>query len=307
MVIRLTAVSVLVPALLDPTTLSAWTSEVHSLMTSRALAALERQQPPLTPESKALLVRASQQPDLMRPRELPELRDSEAARHYIDLELLEGRELPPTAPAYYRLLVDLSETPGSGIPRDWDLQSVGTLPYALVESTERLIAVFAQLRRRPDDAALQMMAAYLAGAMAHYAQDLCQPLHTTIHHDGRARIGGRSPETGIHRRVDGLPGRMTTQLADLVLRQPRVLGPLFPEAIAALKQSHDLVDEVYRQERVIDRVAAGGDATSALRGFVADRYAQSVELTADLLLTAWQRSGSIQVPGWALTPASQPR
>ena len=39
---------------------------------------------------------------------------------------------------------------------------------------------------------------------AHYATDLCQPPHTTIHYDGRAQEDGSSPHTGIRQRVDGL-------------------------------------------------------------------------------------------------------
>ena len=82
--------------------------------------------------------------------------------------------------------------------------STGFLPYAIVETFQELKLAFAEYRRWPDNPRIQSKILIIAGHLAHYAGDLCQPLHTTIHHDGRTKLGAGSPNTGIHFAVDGL-------------------------------------------------------------------------------------------------------
>ena len=131
--------------------LSAWTSDSHRRFSTGAGEILDAVDIPLGEDSWAQIVEASIQPDLMRPRELPQLRDREAPEHYLDWELLRGRQLPPTRSEYIKLLAALVQEPDSTVSRKWTMETFGTVPYAVVEGTQRLAVAFAQLRRRPDD------------------------------------------------------------------------------------------------------------------------------------------------------------
>ncbi len=243
-----------------------------------------------------MVARSSIQPDLMRPRQMPLLRELEAPRHYIDLELLQGRTLPESASDYLRLIFQLAEQ-GQGLLRpDWRLETVGMLPYAVVEGTQRLAAIFAQLRRQPEDSNLRAIAMYQAGILAHYAQDLCQPLHTTLHHDGRARADGSSPGSGIHHQVDAL---LRTVDPGPVVGKSQGFDSLFTAVVRELMQSHSQVDRVYALAGDLQRLQEDQGPSEALAEFGGQRYERAVRFTADLMHTAWLESEKIELPRWS--------
>jgi len=279
----------------------AWSSKGHQRITAAAVESLANLEPRWMQAEAAAIVSASVQPDLSRPRELAQLRALEAPRHYLDLEVLEGQALPEEQWQYISLLSRMADAgDGRGLLRpDRDVTQVGILPYALVEATQRLAAIFAQLRVWPDDSDLRTMAAHQAGSVAHYAQDLCQPLHTTVHHDGRARKNGSSPQTGIHRQVDALIQSVSLPDKRTRDREPRVLKPLFPAIASALQESHTRVDRVYELANRLDRLQGTGVADTQLVEFARERYQQAVELTADLIHTAWMLSAAVRTPDWA--------
>lgn len=243
-----------------------------------------------------VLVSSSVQPDLLRPRELPLLRECEAPRHFIDLELLGGNELPQSLSGFLRLLARLGEDPHSPVPREWDLESVGVLPYALTEQVERLAALYALLRLRPEDPVLQTVSMHTAGFLAHYAQDLCQPLHTTVHHDGRARRDYSSPRIGMHRLLDGLLRHLPPTTIE---GPPPSIESLMPAVLLELERSHRQVDLVYVLASDLEELSAQGEMSPDLTAFAHERYEQAVRFTAALILHAWKRSSTIEMPGWA--------
>jgi len=283
-----------------PATL-AWSSKGHRLITSAAMDSPNLGEPKWSDSEKASIVGAAVQPDLMRPRELPQLRAIEAPRHYLDLELLEGEALPEERWEYIKLLTRIAESgEGKGLLRpDEDVSQMGTLPYALIEGTQRLAAIFAQMRIHPHDPDLRSMAAHQAGFVAHYAQDLCQPLHTTVHHDGRARKNGSSPRTGIHRAVDALIQSVPLPAQKGFGRSPRVLAPLFPAIYSAIQESHSKVDEVYDLADDLKELRENGVAASELVDFSQERYQRAVGFTVDLIHSAWELSASVELPDWA--------
>lgn len=283
----------------------AWSSGGHRLVTAAAVESLDSLALPLSSSAMTAIVGASVQPDLMRARELPALRAIEAPRHFLDLEILQGSPLPETRWEYLGLLTRIAET-GDGLLRPGgDISQVGTLPYAIVEGTQRLAAIFAQLRVRPDSPDLQAMAAHQAGFVAHYAQDLCQPLHTTVHHNGRAMEDGSSPHTGIHGRVDGLIHSIPVHRETAERRRPQVLDPLFPAVLAALHESHSQVDRVYELTDKMAQLESGGEADPDLAEFANERFQLAVDFTADLIRTAWHLSASVELDGWAVQSSGQ--
>lgn len=295
---------VLAGALGSVSAASAWNSKGHQQITAAALESLSLVEPQWSPSEKSAVVRASVQPDLMRPRELSQLRAIEAPRHFLDLELLQGKDLPDEYWAFVSLLTQIAES-GDGRGRvrlDRDVTQVGTLPYALAEATQRLAAIFAQVRTRPGDPELRVMAAHQAGFVAHYAQDLCQPLHTTVHHDGRARENGSSPHSGIHRQADALIHQASASGHEVEERTPRVLDPLFPAILSAFRESHSQVDRVYELEGSFKEMDVAASADPQLVAFAVERYEKAVGLTTDLIYTAWHLSSVVELPGWAQHP-----
>jgi hypothetical protein len=278
--------------------LHGWLAEGHRITTFEAVTLLGDELPAFLQESRDLIAADSPDPDMMRNRALPQLRDREAPDHYLDLELLQGVEFPETRSEYLKHLA--SPEMASGVER------VGALPYAVVEAAQRLMVAFAQVRRRPDDVHLQAKAMFYVSQLSHYAADLCQPLHTTIHHDGRALEDLSSPQTGIHLQVDALIERLRPQES---VRQeslrPTRLAPLLPAVVEELKRSHAEVERVYRLEADLAVLEAGGEPSAELLSLTRDRYRAAILFTANLILTAWQDSAELRLPDWEFPETTQ--
>ena len=292
----LTIAVVLLAELSFSTTAAAWSSQEHRQISAAAVEMLDSSVRSFSKANRDSMIRASVQPDLMRPRQMPILRELEAPRHYIDLELLQGQALPESVSEYLKLLARLGDQRTGLIGPDWRLETVGVLPYALVESTQRLAAIFAQLRQRPEDGDLEVMAMHQAGIMAHYAQDLCQPLHTTLHHDGWARDDGSSPRSGIHRQMDGLLRAIPAKSVD---GRSQAYEDLFGAVLGELAASHAQVERVYELSADLEALQQEKRVSPALEKLGRQRYERAVRFTADLVHTAWLLSDSIDLPAGA--------
>jgi hypothetical protein len=271
----------------------AWYVDGHRQVAVEAVRLLPPEVPAFFREAAVSVGEAAVDPDVLKAPATPALRDRESPEHFLDWELLEGRTLPELRSQYGRLLAALQRDPAA----------VGTLPYAVVEAAERLTLAFAEHRRWPDNALLRARAVLEAGGLAHYAADTCQPLHTTIHHDGRARPDGSSPHTGVHARMDALleraPFDRAAALAGLVVvaaSDPR------EQVLQAFAGAHERVEEVYAREQDLDTPAPGRAWPEATLALAAERYRAAVGLVAALYLGAWERSASIELPAWLTRP-----
>jgi hypothetical protein len=234
----------------------------------------------------AEVARASRDPDLHRQRLLPQLRDQVYPEHYLDYEYLEGARLPETRYEYVGLLAE----------RDLDGSRVGFLPYALVEGVQRLAVAFAQHRAEPGDFHLQAKALYSAGVVAHYAADLCQPLHTSIHHNGRALPDGSSPRTGIHHLVDSLLDRLGVEARPhtAAAEVRSFASDPFAAVIERFLASHQLVDRIYELEAELEW-EEGETASDEVRSLASQRFEEAVAFTASLFFTAWDLSTGLEL------------
>jgi hypothetical protein len=269
-----------------------WWPAGHQTVAEAAAAVLPADVPEFFRTGRRDLAFHSVEPDLWTERNLPvRLRPTQTAEHFIDLELLESRKLPATRRDYEKLCRELRQ----------DHYSVGTLPYALAEWHDRLVLAFAEHRQWPGDARVRAKALYLGGVLAHYAADAAQPLHTTIHFDGRARVNGTSPRSGIHNKMDALPGNLGLTVAelsaDLKIEPP---DDPFAAIVAAIDESHRLVDRVYELEAALPPAegAAPGKPDAALREFAVERCRAAARLTATLWLSAWRISAKVKLPEW---------
>lgn len=261
---------------------AAWLAAGHRQVALDAVAGVAAELPAFFRAGGATVGHAAIDPDVWRNRGTPALTEREAPEHYLDLELLRGAALPDGRDDYLRLLGRLRVSP----------HKAGALPYAIVEGGERLALCFAEHRKWPADEAIRAKCLLQAGWLAHYLADLTQPLHTTIHHDGRVRGKGESPRSGIHRRVDALldAGWASPRLA------PLAVDDLWAAVRGELAASHRLVDEVYRLEPMLGE--RGGRADVSVAAFAEERRRAAVRLTAGVYEWAWRRSAALELPEW---------
>jgi len=265
---------------------SAWHSEGHRRVAADAVRVLPSEMPAFFRAGALAVGHAAVDPDVWKSHDTPELRDRESPDHYLDSELLGGRELPRLRGELAARLHEMGLSGGQ----------VGFLPHTITEATQRLTLAFAEHRRWPRNRHVRAKALIYAGLLAHYAADLCQPLHTTIHHDGRALADGTSPRSGFHERVDGLFERTRfdrgTATRGIV---PGRFDDLWSAVSAQLERSHALVDRVYDLEPAIGEEGAGEPEVVA---FTRDRYREAAGFVASLFWTAWQDSADLDLPVW---------
>ncbi len=266
----------------------AWFPKGHEILTLAAVSALPGGVPEFFRSHGGLAGHLSWDPDIAKNPAAPQLEDAEFPEHFIDSELLRGNPLPGTRFEFYHLCRRIPVEP----------KIVGMAPYAIAEWSERLMIAFAEHRKRPNDPAIRTKCVVYAGLLAHYSEDLCQPLHTTVHYDGRTGKDFRSPHSGIHAAVDGLVERLNMPPAELSREVDiRAFSAFLPAILEQLQESHSQVDQVYQIEKGLRSVK---DATAApeVVAFARSRAKASVGFTARLYLTAWERSTSVNLPAW---------
>jgi hypothetical protein len=282
------AIVVAVAARIATPVAQAWHEVEHMAIARKAVALLPDSVPTFFREGGGQVAHGSVDPDVIKVKSLPQLRSAEHPEHYIDWELIDRADLPATRYEFIELCRRKKQRP----------QYVGLLPYAVMEWTQRLTVAFAEHRRWPDNPYIRSKCLVYAGVLAHYLADLNQPLHTTIHWDGRAAADGASPRTGIHHKVDGL-------LRKVDITDPKITAGLTPRAYESLPKAvqqqlaatHKLVDRVYELEAHIPG-RAGTIESQAVREFARERLRASIAFTADILLTAWEDSAHVKLESW---------
>ena len=268
----------------------AWWSGGHGIMTKAAVRSLPDDTPAFFRSGERMIAHCSYDPDISKNRGTPHVNSTEHSEHYLDLELLEGRPLPKNRYELIQLCTELGVKPGK----------VGFVPYALAEWTERLAVAFAEHRKWPNNSFIQSKCLVYAGFVAHYAQDMCQPLHLTIHFDGWKQPDGSVLHKGIHEKVDALIEYL--ELDPTVLATDQRVEPLddlmtgiveeLHAGFALVKQVYELGDSLpsYR-DKDWERVPEVVD-------FATERAREATHFTAALYLTAWELSGKLKLEGW---------
>jgi len=267
-----------------------WWGAGHDLATRTAVIAAADELPRFFSDGVATIAHCSLDPDAFtRPIGPAELHRQESPEHYFDLELLAGEPIPPDRYAFIALCA------GKGLKPN----QVGFVPYAVTEWTQRLSVALAEHRRWPDDPHIRRKCLVYAGILSHYAQDLCQPLHITIHWDGRARPDGTSPRSGIHAKVDALLGKLAVRPEQVASRlEPAPFAALLPAVFRQIRASNALVECVYATEAHLPDIDAPLEAGSPAERFALERLKACAAFTASCYLTAWQDSAKIELPDW---------
>lgn len=272
----------------------AWWPAGHGMLSEAAVRSLPDEMPKFFREGGKAIAHHSFDPDVAKNRSVLLATGTEAPEHYFDWELVEkplaGKPLPPNRYDFLKFCFENGVAP----------QNVGLLPYAIAEWTERLTVAFAEHRRWPKNNRTQEKCLLYAGVLAHYAQDLCQPLHTTVHHDGRANADGSSPRSGIHNKVDALVETLAPPPEKLAEDQTIApLAKLLPDLAEEMRKSHAQVYYVYTLEPLLPPAGQKpAQIDLVVLSFTNQQARESTRLAASLFLTAWKNSGDVKLPGW---------
>jgi hypothetical protein len=271
----------IVLVLLMATSASAWWPRGHGVLTRAAIEILPSDFPVFMTSGVGVIAHSAVDPDLRK------WIAAEHPLHYFNAELLEGKTLPESRFEFGRLCAS----------EDIKLERVGLLPYAVAESTEQLAYALAEYRKWPEHPYIQDKCLVSAGIVAHYAQELCQPLNLTIFWNGRGE-DGKPKNTRIHENIDGL-------IQNLELKPAIIAADLKPEAVDSLMGA--VVETMSGSRKHIEQALAlekflkkGVDYKSeeAVQEFTIQQARAAAEFTATLYLTAWKQSASIKLPGW---------
>ncbi|NKB70773.1 MAG: hypothetical protein GKR89_27195 [Candidatus Latescibacteria bacterium] len=262
----------------------AWWGDGHALLARASVQALPEGMPAFFRAGGETVAHSSYDPDLFKNRATPQGSHGEHAEHFFDLELLQGKDVPQLRYDFVALCAELGVAP----------DKVGFAPYAVAEWTQHLMVAFAEHRKWPQNQTVQQKCLLFAGLLAHYAQDMCQPLHMTIHFDGRVPAVEGAEPTRVHEKVDSLVERLEVG-AEALAQQVEVVA--FDSLMGAIDEqimeSNGRVDRVYELEAKIDQAS-----DPAVRAFGLERAHRATAFTASLFFTAWEQSASLRLPGW---------
>ena len=267
----------------------AWWPQGHSTIAAGAVQTLPPEVPIWFRAGITQIAHGAQDPDVQKNRDLALMTEREAPQHFFDWELIGMEPLPPSRREFYALCAKRGVNPFD----------VGELPYALAEWTQRLTVTFAEARQYPGNAYIQQKALIYAGILSHYSGDATMPLHTTIHHDGRAKPDGSSPRTGIHGKVDSLIEKLSFTPEQLAAGQTIApLPALVPAIEAQLRETFSHVDQTYVLEAGLPPATGDYKASPAVEAFALERGRMASRFTAQLFLTAWRDSEKVTLPSW---------
>jgi len=281
-----------------------WGSDGHRMAARAALGILPEEMPIFFREAHQQLEYLSPEPDRWRNGDLREMDEAWKYDHYIDLENVPLGALD--ARDRFEFMALLFE---AGIERPQ--QTVGFLPYRILEMYQRLVTGFAQWRLTSSNSTREWIQARIlndAGLISHYAVDGAQPHHTTIHFngwaDGAPNPEGFTTERDFHSRFESGFVRAHVAYNDLPPLMPGAPERL-PDVRAAIwdhiRASNATVERLYELEKDHGFNVDGEPHTEAL-DFAVERLAVGAEMLAALWWTAWLESEelaeALREEGW---------
>jgi len=265
-----------------------WWPRGHGILTRASVAALPNDAPVFLKAGVGMIAHAAVDPDVAKSRGTLHLEKAGHPAHYFNVELLEGSTLPASRYEFGRLCAELGKTP----------EQVGLLPYVTAEKTEQLALALAEYRKWPESPFIQNKCLVYAGMVAHFAQEVCQPLNLTIHWNGRV-ADGKSSNTRIHEKIDGLLQNLELKpeaiVAGLVAAP---LDSLMGGIVAQIVTEHNKVEQVLEMEKYLVPKDIDWKKEAVVRKFAEAQAKEAARFTAALYLTAWKMSEKIRLPGW---------
>jgi hypothetical protein len=183
----------------------------------------------------------------------------------------------------------------------------GTLPYAAMESYERLIACMRQIRalkaEGKDSAFAEQHCAFQVIRLGHYIGDGAEPLHDSVNSDGWRGDNpkGYTRDRTIHGRfesefVDGI-GLTVKDIAPRLGAPAHREGDMFEAVLAFLDDASSRMEQVYVLEK---RARFANFKDSDVRELVYAQTGKGAAMLRDMICRAWAESAVRPQP---LTPS----
>ncbi len=261
---------------------TAWWVGGHETVTEAAAARLPDDVPDFFRRGGKNLAHFCGDPDRWKNRKMTFLRAAEEGNHFVDLEDLDGKDLPATNrfDAMKMIYTELKKEPNK----------LGLLPYAIMDYYEKLTVGFYDYRKMPTNPAVPMKCLVHGGTLAHYTGDAAMPLHTTRDYDGRNQPDGTVKQKGIHAKLDGFPEKFGIT-AEEVCRglEAKRIDDVWAHVMKFIAESHTHIPKCYE----FDAAGAFDKPTDESRAFVLARMRAAAQLTLDLWYNAWLRSETL--------------
>lgn len=261
----------------------AWESKTHRLINEAALLKLPQDFPSFLKENKSWIIYQGPEPDRWKEKDTYTLKKDTYSDHYLDLEKIQKSDIRRDRFSYMKALQR----------RNLNLDEVGFLPYAIIETYQKLLISFKEYRKsQPGEErrSIEKNIAYYAGLLGHYAGDGSMPLHATIHYDGWI---GENPKgfatSDVHGTVEFYADSIINRNRLLpLINPPRVLENPFEDITDYLYSSSENVEGLYE---LLKEGAFKTDSPNP-RGeeFIFKSVSQGSQMLLNLWYTAYEKS-----------------
>lgn len=259
----------------------AWWVLGHATLTEAAASVLPDDMPEFFRKGGKALAHYVGDPDRWKNPTSKFLRAGTASDHFLDLEEVEGKDLPSDRYKAIELMESIKKRP----------EKVGMLPYAIMENYDRLACAFYDHRKDPENVAIHWKCLMHAGVLAHFTTDLAMPLHTTVHYDGM-KANGKIQQKGIHARLDSFPEKFKFKAEDLArgLKANKLdADSVWNKVHESIRESHRHIAACYEFDKKGEFVTPSEES----KKFVTERCRMGVQLTMDLWYSAWLKSATM--------------
>jgi hypothetical protein len=268
----------------------AWGEKGHQIVADAAELSLPNDIPPFFYQSFPTLTYLGDEPDRWRGGG-DSLNAENEPNHFLDSEYVAGLTLPNDRYAYVGLLVSSGTLRKHGI----SIANAGLLPWRIAELSEQLTAEWRIWRRSngAERAEAEREIIETAGLLGHYIADASQPLHTTFHFNGwgdAVNPNHYANDCDVHARFETwfINHEIETSNVVPLIAAPKLRSDYFATALAFVRESNALVDNLYR----IDRDGGFVKATPESRAFAAERIAAGAAMLRDVWWSAWKNSAT---------------
>lgn len=289
-----------------PSAAFAWGQQAHAAIDRAAIEALPADGPVFLKAQADYIAGSATLPDKWRAPSEPFAKIEEDPNHgWFREQFTFLNPIPRSRYAFVVALYRERQRIGKSDPElaaRMNVRWTGTLPYAVMEQYENLVAQMRLLREaqahgQADQARfLEQSCAFTVVRLGHYVGDGSQPLHVSVNSDG-----WRGPNPANYTRAGAIhsqfESRYVTMMgltaADISPRMQAVAhqdGDLFAHILAYLEASGRRMEDVYRLEK---RGALNDPNDAAARKLVVERVATGSAMLRDLIIRAWRQSATI--------------
>ncbi len=267
--------------------ISGWGFLVHRTVAQLAIYQLPKSMRSFFFTNKDSLVYGAPRPDIRRTKD-----ESEGSKHYMDMEYF-GDSAFRVVPHHLDAAIEKYSID--------TLNKYGTLPYVVVEYTEKLTQAF---RTQNADSIV-----FYAADLSHYVSDAHVPLHTSINYDGQF-----TGQHGIHDLWETTVPEVAMQHYQLGTRhKARYLSSPSNEIWKIIEHTFSLLPEMFAKEKEVSQnftdstkyrwevrwgknrrfytAAFAKEYDKALKTSINDQLLASAKAIANFWYTAWVNAG----------------